>query len=85
MPQSNLTLNAKFSARDWATLEEALLLSPSSGGVQPWKFIVITDPEMRAKLRPKLLRATPDHDRFPRVVFAVEKTILVETDIDALN
>ncbi len=42
----------KISAADWATLEEALVLSPSSGGVQPWKFIVVTDPAVRQKLSP---------------------------------
>ena len=42
----------KISAEDWATVEDALLLTPSSGGLQPWKFIVITDPAVRAKLLP---------------------------------
>ena len=42
----------KISAQDWTTLEEALLLTPSSGGLQPWKFIVVTDPAVRAKLLP---------------------------------
>ena len=37
----------KISAADWATLEEALLLTPSSGGLQPWKFIVVTDPAVQ--------------------------------------
>jgi len=37
-------------AETWDTLEKALILSPSSFGLQPWKFIVITDKEMRTKL-----------------------------------
>ncbi len=36
----------------WAALEESLVLSPSSFGLQPWKFLVITDPALKAKLRP---------------------------------
>jgi nitroreductase len=28
---------------DWKTLEETLVLTPSSFGLQPWRFIVITD------------------------------------------
>ena len=36
--------NRKINASDWNALEQALLLSPSSGGLQPWKFIVVTDP-----------------------------------------
>jgi nitroreductase len=42
----------KISAADWNTLESALQLSASSGGLQPWKFIVVTDPAVRAKLQP---------------------------------
>src|SRR5271156_248681 len=41
----------KISERDWAALEQALLLSPSSCGLQPWAFIVVKDPAMRAKLQ----------------------------------
>ena len=29
----------QISATDWTALEEALLLSPSSGGLQPWGFL----------------------------------------------
>ncbi len=36
----------------WQTLEEALILTPSSFGLQPWKFIVITDEATRRKLLP---------------------------------
>ncbi len=36
----------------WNTLEEALLLSPSSYGLQPWKFVVITDPQWKEELAP---------------------------------
>jgi nitroreductase len=36
----------------WAALEEALVLTPSSYGLQPWKFLVITGAELRAELRP---------------------------------
>jgi nitroreductase len=34
----------------WAVLEQALVLSPSSAGLQPWKFVVVRDPETRKKL-----------------------------------
>jgi nitroreductase len=34
----------------WAALEEVLVLSPSSYGLQPWKFIVVTDKATREKL-----------------------------------
>ena len=34
----------------WTVLEQALVLAPSSFGLQPWKFVVITDPAVKAKL-----------------------------------
>lgn len=40
----------KLSADDVAFLEEVLRLSPSSFGIQPWKFIHVTDTDLRAKL-----------------------------------
>ena len=36
-----------ISDDDWEALEHSLLLAPSSYGLQPWKFYVITDPEMK--------------------------------------
>ena len=41
----------KIQAPDWKTLEQSLVLSPSSYGLQPWKFIVVENPDVRAKLR----------------------------------
>jgi len=42
----------QISPADWQTLEEALVLSPSAFGLQPWKFIVITDPATKEALVP---------------------------------
>jgi len=42
----------KISNEDWANIEEALILSPSSYGLQPWKFIVVTDQKIKEKLKP---------------------------------
>ncbi len=36
----------------WDALEETLVLTPSSIGLQPWKFIVVTDPVMKTNLQP---------------------------------
>ena len=72
----------KISAADWATLESALQLSPSSGGLQPWKFIVVTDPAVRARLQaasygqPQIVNASH------LVVFA-SKNNFGEADVDA--
>jgi nitroreductase len=74
--------NRKISAQDWATLEEALRLSPSSGGLQPWKFLVITDPAMRAKLKPASYGQAQISDASHLVVFTA-KSDLSEADVDA--
>jgi len=39
-----------ISPADWAALEQTLVLTPSSYGLQPWRFIVITDPAVKAQL-----------------------------------
>jgi nitroreductase len=42
----------KISDADWKTLEDALILSPSSYGLQPWKFYVVTDENVKKELLP---------------------------------
>lgn len=41
----------KIPEADWTVLKESLRLCPSSYGLQPWKFFIIENPEMRQKLR----------------------------------
>lgn len=40
----------KISEDDWMILEEVLRLSPSSLGLQPWKFIIVQNHDLREKL-----------------------------------
>ncbi len=40
-----------ISAADFQELLQALRLAPSSFGLQPWHFVVVTDPELRRKLQ----------------------------------
>lgn len=42
----------KVPQKDIAHLLESLRLAPSSFGLQPWKFLVVTDPKLREELRP---------------------------------
>lgn len=35
----------------WAALEQALVLSPSSLGFQPWRFTVVTNQDLKKRLR----------------------------------
>jgi len=64
----------KISDTDWETLEEALSLAPSSFGLQPYKFIFITDEAIREKLKPAAYGQTPITDASHLVVFAYKKT-----------
>lgn len=41
----------KIPQQDWKTLEESLVLSPSSYGLQPWRFLVVQNQELRKQLR----------------------------------
>lgn len=41
----------KIGPEDWQALEEALVLTPSSIGLQPWKFLVVDDPQLRIRLQ----------------------------------
>lgn len=72
----------KISAPDWAALEEALVLTPSSIGLQPWAFFVIDDPAVRAKLLLASYGQPQVVDASHLVVFAT-KTNYSEADVDA--
>lgn len=71
----------KIPAQTWTALEQALVLSPSSFGIQPWKFIVVTDAAVKAKLVPISWGQTQPLECSHHVVFAVRKG-LGEADLD---
>jgi nitroreductase len=71
----------KISPEDWAALETALILSPSSYGLQPWRFIVITDQKTREKLLPATWNQRQILDCSHYLVFAVN-TKVTEEHID---
>jgi nitroreductase len=71
----------KISAADWATLQEALVLSPSSFGLQPWKFFVIEDPKTRAALRPEAW-GQPQITDASHLVLLAAKNEVTPADVD---
>ena len=71
----------KLDAATWQALEETLVLSPSSYGLQPWKFLVVQDPALRAQLREKAWGQGQVTDASHFVVFT-HRTDLTEADID---
>jgi nitroreductase len=65
----------KIPAEDWDTLEQVLVLTPSSAGLQPWKFFVVSDPAMKARLRPAAHHQSQTVDCSHFVVFTVRKDL----------
>lgn len=65
----------KISAEDWNTLEQALVLTPSSFGLQPWKFFVVNTPEIREKLVPASWNQRQIVDASHLLVFAIKKQL----------
>lgn len=71
----------KIGAEQWKTLEQAMTLAPSSYGLQPWGFVVVTDPKVREKLRAVSWNQPQITDASHLVVFCA-KTNLGRTDVD---
>lgn len=65
----------KVPADTWAALERSLVLTPSSFGLQPWKFIVVTNPAVRDKLLPASWKQAQVVDCSHLVVFAMRKGV----------
>ena len=70
--------NKKIPDDVWKTLEQSLVLSPSSFGLQPWQFFVIRNPQVRQKLLEPSWGQKPVVDASHLVVFAIKKDIDIE-------
>src|SRR5690606_15268499 len=68
----------KLAAEDLETLVTAATLSPSSAGLQPWKFVVVEDPEVRVKLKAASYGQPQITDASQILVFAAKKEITEE-------
>jgi len=67
----------KLTDEQLSIITEALRLSASSFGLQPWKFVVVTDPEVRKQLREVAWGQ-------PQITDASHLIVLsVRTDVDA--
>jgi nitroreductase len=71
----------KISATDWAALEAALILTPTSYGFQPYRFVVITDQPTKEKLVPVSWNQKQPADCSHFVVFAAMQSVS-EADVD---
>ncbi len=68
----------KIDAHTWKALEASLVLTPSSYGLQPWRFIVITDSNVKSKLPAISWNQQQPQDCSHMVVMAARRTVDVE-------
>ena len=71
----------KIAKEDLRILKEAIRLSSSSYGLQPYKIIIIENPELRAKIQPAAWGQSQITEASHLIIFA-NKTKLDNTDID---
>lgn len=68
----------KIEAATWAALEQSLVLTPSSYGLQPWKFVVISDQAIKDQLPAISWKQSQPKDCSHMVVMAARR----QTDPD---
>jgi nitroreductase len=68
----------KIPETEWHALEQSLVLSPSSIGLQPWKFFVVTDQAKKHELMAASYRQTQVAECSHLVVFTVRRGIDAE-------
>lgn len=67
--------NKKITSENLEILLEALRLSPSSYGLQPWKFIVVNNKEMRKKIQEVAYGQSQVTEASHIIIFANKKNI----------
>ena len=75
--------NKKIPADVWVALEKALVLTPTSYGLQPYQFLVVQDPARRAALLPNSWGQKQVMDCSHYVVFTA-RTEMKEKDVNKL-
>jgi nitroreductase len=73
----------KIPAETWAALEAALVLTPTSYGLQPYQFLIVQDPARRAALLPHSWGQKQVVDCSHFVVFTV-RTEMTGADVTRL-
>lgn len=71
----------KIDDDDWYTLEQSLVLAPSSFGQQPWKFFVIRNSALRQQLQEHAWNQSQVVDASHLVVLAIKQNINT-SDVD---
>lgn len=71
----------KIPQKTWDALEESLILSPTSFGIQLWKFVIVTSDEVKSKLKEVSWNQSQVTDCSHHVVFLAKKNA-VEQDVE---
>ena len=74
----------KISENDINTIKEALRLTASSYGLQPYKILIVESPELRAKLQPVAWGQTQIVDASHLIIFA-NQTNFGDNEIEAFG
>lgn len=73
----------KIPSELWATLEKAAALAPSSYGYEPWRFLVVSTPALREKLKAAANNQAQVTDASHLIVFCRRET-MAPADTEAL-
>lgn len=73
----------KIDDATWQTLEHSLVLAPSSFGLQPWKFVVISDDKLKVELLPHAWNQ-PSVTSASHIVVFFAKNELSDEDVQKL-
>ena len=73
----------KIAPEVWSALEQALILTPTSYGLQPYRFLIVQDPAKRAELLPHSWKQRQVVDCSHYIVFTA-RTEMKEADVDRL-
>jgi nitroreductase len=65
----------QISIENWQALEQSLVLAPSSFGLQPWKFVVVRNPDLRQQLVEHSWGQKQVAEASHLVVFAIKKNL----------
>lgn len=71
----------KIPTEAWNALEQSLVLSPSSYGLQPWRFVVVTDQATKDRLRSHSWNQAQVSECSHLVVLAVREHMTI-ADVD---
>lgn len=65
----------KIDAPTWQALEQALILSPSSYGLQPWRFLVVTASDVKSQMPALSWNQAQPQDCSHMVVFTARENL----------